>query len=347
MSLNLYIHVPFCVRKCPYCAFYSVCGSPDWVTYENEIINELDHWANNKKLDTIFFGGGTPSLLPTDTFARIMEHVRICFDVTPNTEITLESNPGTLNAARLGQFMRAGVNRLSVGAQSFDDDELQFLGRIHNADDALRLIKTAQDFGLNVSADFIYALPQQKLSSVEKLCRQILNLDLRHASLYELTIERDTPFAREHLRTPKNEVAAIMYETIGEMLAAALPRYEVSNYARAGCECRHNINVWNGNEYIGVGDSAAGRIIKNDTWFETKYMHGKLTANLLTTHERAIEKIITGMRTTRGVMLSPDVTLAIDHNFIEKNRDQFIINDNRIAAKSFLTLDDLVLGLIE
>jgi oxygen-independent coproporphyrinogen-3 oxidase len=161
---NIYIHVPFCARQCTYCAFFKTIKDPDWDTYAAKTISEIKYWGGclgRCAVPTIFFGGGTPSLMPADVFGRIMDAVRKNFDVAPGAEITLESNPGTIDATRLDAFIAAGVNRLSIGVQSLDDSELKFLGRIHDADDARRLIHAAQDRGLNVSGDFIYALPGQ------------------------------------------------------------------------------------------------------------------------------------------------------------------------------------------
>ena len=208
---HLYIHVPFCASKCNYCAFYSVaCDAPDWNNYAAQIIGEIKYWAERigrAPMPTIFFGGGTPSLMPTDTFARIMDAVRENFDVAPDAETTLESNPGTIDAGRLREFQRAGVNRLSVGVQSFDDDVLQFLGRRHSSADARRLIAYAADSGMRASGDFIYATPGQTVRDVENMCRGILDMGLRHASLYELSIEPGTPFAAQKIQSAPNDTA--------------------------------------------------------------------------------------------------------------------------------------------
>ncbi|MCL2538452.1 MAG: radical SAM family heme chaperone HemW [Alphaproteobacteria bacterium] len=348
---NLYIHVPFCASKCAYCAFHSVVCKPDWNAYSAQIISDIKYWSGRLgrcAVPTIFFGGGTPSLMPTDVFARIMDAARETFDILPDAEITIESNPGTLCAARLREFMDAGVNRLSVGVQSFDDNELKFLGRTHSANDAIKLIKIAQDFGLNTSGDFIYGLPGQSVASVEKTCRGILDLGLRHVSLYELLIEPGTPLAMRGVQKIDDDTAAAMYEKIDEILAPALPRYEVSNYARAGFECHHNQNIWAGEPYIGIGESAAGRVLIDSQWFETKIINNKLNIKPLSNHDRAVEKIITGLRTMCGVELTPDVRAAINWDFVHANPNKFIVDDTHIhiGRSSVLFLDRLLIDLV-
>jgi len=297
---------------------------------------------------TIFFGGGTPSLMPPAIFAKIMDALRENFDVAPDAEITLESNPGTLDAARLREFATAGVNRLSVGVQSFDDSELKFLGRIHTATDAINLIKTAQDMGLRVSGDFIYGTPGQSVASVEKLCRGILDLGLTHASLYELSIEPGTPLARRGTKKIDNDLSARMYETIGSILSDSLPRYEVSNYAAYGQECHHNQNIWAGEPYVGIGPSACGRPLKNGVWHEQEYSQEfQNEMKPMNAGARATEKIITGLRIVRGVALTPDVSSMIDWKFVEQNPDFFIRKNMNLSLtdKGLLILDNLLVRL--
>ena len=344
---------------------------------------------------TIFFGGGTPSLMPTDIFKKIMDAIRINFDIAPDAEITLESNPGTLDAARLREFAAAGINRLSIGVQSFDDAELKFLGRIHTATDAINLVRAAQHMGLRVSGDFIYALPNQSVAAVEKTCRGILDLGLTHASLYELSIEPGTPLAARGIKKIDNDLSAEMFDTIGAILSDRLPRYEVSNYAASGHECRHNQNIWAGDPYIGIGPSAAGRPFIDGVWYEQSNpanlktwliypptdalcastppkgevmvesgllplwgesasasvaprepVGGQLIA--MSDRTRAVEKIITGLRTKRGVVVTPDVAAAIDLKFIEQNPDLFIRNHMNLSLSEtgLLILDNILVHLI-
>ena len=346
---NIYIHVPFCMSKCNYCAFFShACANPDWRTYADGILNEIDYWASTLgKIDipTIFFGGGTPSLMPTNYFSEIITRIRNRFSVTQNAEITLESNPGTLDAARLDEFIAGGVNRLSIGVQSLNDDELQILGRRHSVMDAMRLIDTAKSRNIRVSADFIYGLPGHTAETVEQLCRDINKIGLTHCSMYELTIEPGTPFGKMGLSMPSNDEMAEMYNIIGDTLA--LPRYEVSNYAAPGYECRHNQNVWNGAAYIGIGRGAAGRVFMNNTWHEQLGAGARFEP--MDDYTRATEKIITGLRTVRGITLAPDIKNALNMEYAKSHPDLVEVTNDRIRTtnRGMLILDELILNLVK
>lgn len=344
---NLYIHVPFCASKCNYCAFYSrACADIDWDNYAQNIISEIKQWADKLgKIDipTIFFGGGTPSLMPVTVFGEIMDAIRDQFNVPDNCEVTIESNPGTITRDRLIGFMDAGVNRLSVGIQSLNDTELQFLGRKHSAADAVNLIKTAMGLGLHVSGDFIYGLPGQTVADVAKLCKQINDLGIKHCSMYELSIEAGTPFSKMNLVMPDNETMAKMYEAIANNLN--LPRYEVSNYGTH--PCLHNQNIWDGDPYIGIGDGAAGRPMIGNTWYEQ--MGGGKTFIKIDTPTRALEKIITGLRTMRGVRLTNDICDLINFDFVNNHPELVTTTNNRLAAtqKGILILNDLLVNLVK
>ena len=346
---NIYIHVPFCVKKCNYCAFFShACAAPDWDGFENKITGEIKYWREKIgkiKVPTIFFGGGTPSLMPSHVFSHIISELRRNFDLTNDTEITLESNPGTLSNKKLNEFHEIGMNRLSIGIQSFDDKKLNFLGRIHTACDALRLIDNAQRLKLRVSGDFIYGLPNENVQDVVKTCKIINSTGLTHCSLYELTIEPQTPFGKMNLNMPNNETVAEMYMAISETLR--LPRYEVSNYAVLGDECRHNQNVWDGEPYIGIGIGAAGRVFIDDVWYEQ--MGGGELFNTLGNNARAVERIITGMRTVRGVRLDSDIKKIINLEFAKSHPDMLVLNGDRISATNagMMVLDNLTEKLVK
>ncbi|MBR4475388.1 MAG: radical SAM family heme chaperone HemW [Alphaproteobacteria bacterium] len=345
---NIYIHVPFCLSKCNYCAFFSqACAAPDWETYTRGILAEIDVWSTTLgkiSVPTIFFGGGTPSLMPTKYFAQIIERLHEQFDVLPNAEITLESNPGTLDGARLTEFITNGVNRLSIGVQSLNDDELSFMGRRHDVRTALKLLETAQNAGIQVSADFIYGLPGHTSKTVEQLCRDINKLNLTHCSMYELTIEPTTPFGKMNLNMPTNDEMAEMYTTISNTLD--LPRYEVSNYAAPGFECTHNQNVWDGDPYIGLGRGAAGRVFMNDTWYEQLGNNEKFEP--MSTKSRAVERVITGLRTARGVLLAKDILNVLNKEYINEHPELVITCGDRLVAtdRGILVLDDLLVNII-
>ena len=349
MPHNVYIHVPFCAAKCRYCAFFScACPNPDWGEYTRKIIDEIEHFADilgKIYVPTIFFGGGTPSLMPTQNFAQIMNAIHKNFDIDTNAEITIEANPGTIDDKKLGEFCAAGVNRLSVGAQSFDDEKLKFLGRIHTARDARNLIDCGMRHGIRVSADFIYGLPGENVNDVIKTCDEINKIGITHCSMYELTIEENTPFGKMNLNMPDNDTMAEMYIAIGENLK--LPRYEVSNYALPGYECRHNQNVWDGAPYIGIGDGAAGRIFLDGTWYEE--LGGGERLQPLTNDARAVERVITGMRTMRGFRIDDTVRKILNIEFAKSHPDMVMFSGDRIAATNagILVLDDLIEKLVK
>lgn len=346
---NIYIHVPFCISKCNYCAFFSKpCKNPNWEKYENDIIDEMLFWHSKLgkvSIPTIFFGGGTPSLMPTKTFESIITKIYNLFDVMPDAEITLESNPGTINSEKLNDFYNIGMNRLSVGVQSLDDNKLKFMGRQHDVRTAIELLNNAHKKNINVSADFIYGLPNDTPDDVINLCKKINKLGLQHCSLYELTIEPNTPFGKMNLNMPNNSVMAEMYLAIQDTLH--LPRYEISNYANQAHQCQHNSNIWDGGAYIGLGLGAAGRIFYNNQWYEQLGNYEKFEP--LTEKSRAIEKILTGIRTNCGVKMTDDVCNLVNFDFITQNPNLLEIKDGRICAteNGILILDKLILDLVK
>ncbi|MCQ2581007.1 MAG: radical SAM family heme chaperone HemW [Alphaproteobacteria bacterium] len=344
---NLYIHIPFCISKCNYCAFFSRAIAPDWEYYQNQILHEIDFWHNKLghiKIPTIFFGGGTPSLMPVETFNNIINHISSRFDLSDCVEITLESNPGTLDEKKLDDFITCGVSRLSVGVQSFNDNELNFLGRRHDAKTAIKLLDTAMQKNIRVSADFIYGLPGHNVQNIISLCNKINEIGLQHASLYELTIEKNTPFGQMNLNMPNNDAMADMYLAIQDNIK--LPRYEVSNYATHEHICRHNQNIWDGAPYIGLGHGARGRVFMDNTWFEQS--GGDIKFEKISDDARAIEKLMTGLRTMRGMIIDDAIKNVLDFDFINAHNDLVKIEHNVIRATDtgILILDDLLVDIL-
>lgn len=347
---NIYIHIPFCLSKCNYCAFFSrACTAPDWCKYADGIISEITYWGNTLgkiSIPTVFFGGGTPSLMPTDIFERIMIALHNTFTISDDCEITLESNPGTINSSQLCEFQSCGVNRLSVGVQSFDNNRLKFLGRHHTSDDAIKLLECAMSRGMRVSGDFIYGLPGDTPDDVIKTCNHINKLGITHCSMYELTIEPNTPFGKMNLCMPSDDMMADMYNAISDTLCLA--RYEVSNYATPGNECRHNMNVWDGMPYIGIGQGASGRILLNRTWYEQRGNNEQF--DVIDSDTRATEMVITGLRQTRGVRITPTTKRIINFHMIDLHPELFVLTqDNRIATtkSGMLILDNVTERLIK
>lgn len=345
---NIYIHVPFCMSKCNYCAFFShACANPDWDKYQDEIQNEIEHWGHvlgRVTIPTIFFGGGTPSLMPIKCFEKIIGKIHQCFNVQADAEITIESNPGTIDKIKMHDFKSNGMNRISIGIQSMDDERLKYLGRRHSVSDAIHTLITAQDMGLGVSGDFIYGLPGDTVTDIINTCKKINSLGLTHCSMYELTIEDGTPLARTNPVMPSNNEMAEMYLAIQNTLD--LDRYEVSNYATPGNHCRHNENVWDGAPYIGIGRGAAGRIYYNNTWYEQRGNGAEFSP--MTSDNRAIEKVITGMRTMRGTHLTDDVKRVINMDTILSMPEHIRISGNRIHATDagIMVLDDMLAKII-
>ncbi len=266
--LSLYVHWPFCKAKCPYCDFNShVRDGVDEEAWAKALCAELDFYAAQlpgRQLHSIFFGGGTPSLMAPSTVAAVIDRANQHWPAQENIEITLEANPTSVEAAKLRGFRDAGVNRLSMGVQALDSKALFFLGREHSVTEAMAALEVAQSLFTRSSFDIIYARPEQTLQVWERELEQVLRIAPSHLSLYQLTIEPATPFFYRHDRgqfaLPVEEVAAQMYEFTQERLeAAGLPAYEISNHAIPGEECRHNMNYWRAGDWVGVGPGAHGR----------------------------------------------------------------------------------------
>ncbi len=262
-KIGLYVHTPLCVQKCNYCDFcsYSV-ASADWrSTYMEKICAEIESYKDRDiLLDTVFFGGGTPSLLSAVEFSEICESIRKTFKIDSNVEFTLEANPKTLTAENLEVYISSGVNRLSIGLQSIHENEMKILGRIHNFDDFIESYNLARGLGINnINIDLMYGIPDQTVESFEQTLERVLSIYPEHISLYGLILEEGTPFysMRKDLKLPTEDTECDMYLLAADKLrASGYSHYEISNYARAGYESRHNLKYWRCQEYIGVGVSA-------------------------------------------------------------------------------------------
>ena len=266
--LSLYVHLPWCVRKCPYCDFNSHQGRGPlpFAAYVDALVADLEHdlplvWG--RTVQTVFFGGGTPSLFPADAIDAFLQAASARLRFAPNLEITLETNPGTAEHGRFEHYRAAGVNRISFGVQTFDDGCLQRLGRIHDSAQAEAAVKLAQDAGFdNFNLDLMYALPGQSLAMAEHDIERAIALEPAHLSHYQLTLEPNTAFAaRPPAGIPDDDASWDMQERCQAMLAeAGFAQYEVSAYARAGMECAHNLNYWHFGDYLGIGAGAHGKL---------------------------------------------------------------------------------------
>ncbi|MGN6282539.1 radical SAM family heme chaperone HemW [Frateuria sp.] len=270
--LALYVHMPWCVKKCPYCDFNShgVRGEPPpYAAYVDTLLADLDAdladfgaAGEGRSIVSVFFGGGTPSLFAPEHIARFLDGARARLPFVDDCEITLETNPGTVEHGRFDGYLAAGVNRLSFGIQSFDDDKLKRLGRIHSAAEAEAAVKSAQDAGYaNLNLDLMYALPQQSLEGALADVERALALAPTHVSHYQLTLEPNTAFAASPPPLPDDDAAWAMQEACEARLAeAGYGQYEVSAYARPGRRCRHNLNYWEFGDYLGIGAGAHGKL---------------------------------------------------------------------------------------
>ncbi len=327
--LALYVHWPFCVSKCPYCDFNShVREQVDQAAWKDALLADLAHEAAalpGRRLASIFFGGGTPSLMPPATVAAIIDAACRYWPPTENIEITLEANPSSVEAARFADIAAAGVNRVSLGVQALDDTALAFLERAHGVDEALAALDVAQRHFARVSFDLIYARPGQSLGGWEAELARALSFGTEHLSLYQLTIEPGTRFAtlaaKGALTLPDSDLAADLFElTQDRTRAAGLPLYEVSNHARPGAESRHNLTYWRYRDYAGIGPGAHGRRSglatvrrkKPENWIAAvdRNGHGIEREDALTPDERVTEALVMGLRMREGIDLARIATLG-------------------------------------
>ncbi len=323
-DLALYIHWPFCKSKCPYCDFNShVRAGIDDARWRAALLAELDHYGaatKGRRLVSVFFGGGTPSLMAPATVAALLERAGLHWEIAPGIEVTLEANPTSVEAARLEDFRAAGINRVSLGVQALDDAALQFLGRGHDASEARAAVATAARIFGRYSFDLIYARPGQTVADWERELDRAVALAGEHLSVYQLTIESGTAFAPAHARgdfvLPDEDDAGALYEATQERLdAAGLPAYEISKHARPGGACRHNLVYWRYGDYVGVGPGAQGRVTLDgqkhatqqlrapETWLAAVERNGHATEERTPVgpHERREEMLMMGLRLTEGV----------------------------------------------
>ncbi len=278
MSSSLYIHIPFCVAKCSYCSFNSYTGLDrlqeryvDAVAIE---CSNVDSGGGRTPLRSVFLGGGTPSLLSTGQLKRLFGIIFSNFEIAAGAEISIEANPGTIEKEKLETLLQCGVNRLSIGVQSFNDTELHAIGRIHSAEEARHAIENAQAIGFdNLSIDLMYGLPGQTAKSWQQNLETVLSMSVQHLSLYQLTVEEKTPLEsmlkRGRVELPHEDVVADMDAITASLLAKSdFTQYEISNYARQGYQCQHNVNYWHNADYYGIGAGAVS------------YSHGKRIRNI-------------------------------------------------------------------
>lgn len=323
-ELSIYIHWPFCKKKCPYCDFNShVRNKIDSVKWLQSYLSEIDYFKDlisDRKITSIFFGGGTPSLMPPYIVEKIIDKLYSISKLN-NVEISLEANPTSSENQKFKDFKAAGINRLSIGIQSLNQNDLEFLGREHSVSEAIETITIASSVFDNYSLDLIYSRPKQTAQEWVQELTKILEYSKDHISLYQLTIEKGTDFYSQYQKgkfiMPDQELSADIYEITNEILANnGLMRYEISNYAKAKKECKHNINYWKYNEYLGIGPGAHSRIKLNhndvsaimmihnpEKWQDhvQKKQNGIQYKKTLSITEIATEYILMGLRLEKGI----------------------------------------------
>ncbi len=362
IPLSLYVHWPWCVRKCPYCDFNShalpTCQTEATRTYMSALIADMKAsrtLIENRPLKSIFIGGGTPSLIPPQALETFLNEVAKTYQLDSNIEITMEANPGTIDSEHFQAYRSAGVNRLSMGIQSFSDDKLKRLGRIHNRTQAWQAIEIVHQCFDNFNLDVMYALPSQTLSELEFDLSEALKADSTHLSFYQLTIEPNTIFAK---KTPENipdeDVCAQMQETVVNTLEShGFEHYEISGYAKPGHRCQHNLNYWQFGDYLACGAGAHSKITTKDGKIlrEVRYaqpdsfMRHALNdsaisqSHLVDREEQAFEFMLNVLRLKEGVSIDTllertDLTLKDIENAVKKAQSFKLMPDplNRIVA---------------
>ena len=376
-AFGVYVHWPFCLSKCPYCDFnshvrHAAIDEPRFLrAFETEIASTAER-VPNRAVSSIFLGGGTPSLMQPQTVAGILDTISEHWTVLPDVEITLEANPTSVEATRFAGYRAAGVNRVSLGVQSLDDAVLKELGRMHTVQEALDAVAIARKSFDRYSFDLIYARPRQTPQQWEAELKRAIAEAAEHLSLYQLTIEPDTPFATLHqagkLITPDDDTARALYDLTQEICGnAGLPAYEVSNHARPGAECRHNLVYWRAHEYAGIGPGAHGRLDidgrrratmtekRPESWLMRVETLGSgiVTDDPLTAEERADEFLLMGLRLAEGIdpvryqviagrPLDPGrLGELMAHGFVERGSDGYL----RVTPTGFPVLDAVVADL--
>jgi oxygen-independent coproporphyrinogen-3 oxidase len=371
---GIYIHIPFCERKCVYCDFYSIADHSMLPGFINALIEEIKlcgKYSTEEDVETIYFGGGTPSLLQSDDLSRILSALRINFSIKTDAEITLEANPGTVSLPVLLKYRQLGINRLSIGIQSFNDEDLKLLSRIHTSGESYEAFYDAREAGFsNISIDLIYALPNQRISGWHETLGKGVGLMPEHISAYNLTIEEGTPlgkFVRSDMVTPLSDEdeALFFMHTMEFLRAEGYVHYEVSNYAKPDYQSKHNMNYWNHMHYLGFGPSAHSFWGKKRWWnasdvgdYIRNLQDGRLPiadSEELSTRQLLDEIIMLGLRT--GFFDLDRIIEAGGRNIIEKSRSYIDEIDSqklitreketiRLTDRGFLFCDEIAKRLL-
>ncbi len=341
---GVYVHLPFCLRKCPYCAFFSVTGADDKMEqYVDRLIKEMKTYPS-QAVETIYIGGGTPTALPAPLLVRLLE--AILFHFPCEGEITIEANPATVSKDTISTLYKAGYNRISIGVQSLCDEELTLLGRLHTAKEAVAAIQDAAAAGFsNISADIIFGLPRQSVLSVKETTEKLISLPITHISTYSLSLEEGTPFCRYASSLPEESVEREMYYTIRDILTAnGFVHYEISNFARPGFSAVHNTNYWRSGEYIGLGAGAHGyyegiryaNVEDIDEYI--KRANARETEVSLTETDKREEYYMLGLRMLEGVKDdgNPKIPLLLDAGLLAREGERVRLTNRGMDIANFV-----------
>ncbi len=376
-EFGVYVHWPFCAAKCPYCDFNSHVrhGGVDQAEFAVAYETEIAHMAAlspNRTVKSVFFGGGTPSLMEPQTVATILDAIARHWHLSNQVEISLEANPSSVEAGRFKDYRSAGVNRVSLGVQALNDRDLKFLGRLHDVKEARKAVELARKIFPRLSFDMIYARPDQTIGDWTKELESAIDLAADHLSLYQLTIERETPFwnlrKAGKLTPPDSEQAAQLFEVTQEITSArGIPAYEISNHAVSGSECRHNMLYWRNGDYAGIGPGAHGRLTTNvgkhatatqkhpETWMQLvkRQGHGIVENEVLTREAVGDEFLLMQARLREGfdpqefssltgqVLNNKRINDLIDHNMVEWLDSGYL----RVTSEGWLVLDAVIADL--
>lgn len=370
---GIYVHIPYCRKACHYCDFHFSTNLQTKDHLLNALLKELEmrhEYISKRELDTIYFGGGTPSILTGQELARIISGVKQFYDVN-NPEVTLEANPDDLTEQKLEEIADVGINRLSIGIQSFNDDFLKLFNRSHDAAMAIRVVKNARQMGFkNISTDLIYGIPSQSLAAFDRDLMGMLALDTEHISIYGLTFEPNTVFSKwleqDRIQLPDEETVAQQFEHIINTLSASgYLQYEVSNFCKPGFESRHNSSYWAQKEYLGIGPGAHSYNgtsrqynVSNNNIYIKKIEAGTVPAQIemLTTNQMINEVLLTSIRTSQGIDLTGlQQRFGMDllkekQSYIRQFQDQELLehmdNHLRLTRKGLLLADSITEGLM-
>ncbi len=341
---SVYVHLPFCLRKCPYCSFFSASGKEDKMEAYIKRVQKEAFQYDPEEVKSIYFGGGTPTSLPPAKLSALLKSLLNRFPC--GGEITIEANPATVTKESLSALRKAGFNRISIGVQSLSDDDLMFLERLHNAKDAVKAIEDAKEAGFdNISADVMFGLPSQTPESVSKTVQKLLSLPITHISTYSLSIEEGTPFAARSLSLPSEESERKMYRTIGSLCKEnGFIHYEISNFAKAGYESVHNTNYWECGEYIGLGAGAHGfyegvryaNMDDIDAYINAENPISDKT--VLTETDRMEEHYMLGLRMQKGVKDdgNPNIPRLIRDGLLRKDGESVRLTERGLDIANYV-----------